>query len=160
MRRQGNDLPEEDNFCLARVVVCFIVIVVEISMLSQGWSFTPWFFFAFLVSICRPCRSSQRGHGISRSSELEARAVAQGNDEDDSAVVEVLPWAAQNIVDTSDDSGNEVLVAQTSSDSANVHQQQDAHINKPRRLVKLRNKEKCCLGRRAMHCSDQISEKL
>ena len=75
--------------------------------------------------------------------ELEAQAVAQGrSDEDDSAVLgEVLPWwAAQKIVeDTSDhDSENDVLVAQTSSDRAHVHQQQDdAQNDKPISLLKL-----------------------
>ena len=72
-------------------------------LVFQAWTFTPWFFVAFLVIIRRPCRSSQKREeqDISRSWEREDQAVNQGrSDEDDSAaLVEVLPWwVAQKIV--------------------------------------------------------------
>lgn len=55
------DSDAEALCCLIRVMVVFVVILVELLLLVNGWTFTPWFFIWLVPLLMRPPRRQEDG---------------------------------------------------------------------------------------------------
>jgi hypothetical protein len=89
----GNDNGDSNNSdaeaicCLIRVLVCFACVILEVSLISVGYTLTPWFFIWLLILLVRrpkprgdPAVSAQED--ISPASRLERRRAFAAKVED------------------------------------------------------------------------------
>ena len=81
MRERSRPKQDNDGLCdkgtcrfFTCVVLTFIVIISEIVLISQGWTWGPWFFFNILIVFTRlcPCSSSS---SVSESTPSQAEMV-------------------------------------------------------------------------------------
>lgn len=106
-RYRNDDYEDTDDTCIAiRIGLCFFIVLVEISLLSVGYTLTPWSFVWLLLLLVRKRRrpenetrvpSSDPEQDISQASPLELRqAFAVKVEEIKSKIIGAPTTAAVN----------------------------------------------------------------